>query len=292
MDRIDSMPDEGPADERLVQDAVGGDQTALEQLVRRHQGWIYQLAVRMVWDRHDAEDVTQEILIKVITKLGSFRGDSALRTWMYRIASNHVLTMRQRHMEAAALTFPIYGGMIDGMPDHELPARNTLPVDHGLLVQETKTACILGMLMCLDRRQRLVFVLGDSLGVGDTVGAELLEVSPENFRQLLSRARRDLYNFMNSKCGLVDPKNPCRCARKTKAMIAAGHVDPHNLRFAPARVAELDRRSQSGGIGLDAALEKASHVYQQLAELPAPDRVPLLRELLSSGRFQHALELS
>ena len=61
--------------------------------------------------------------------------------------------------------------------------------------------------------------------------SEFLEISPDNFRQRLARARRDLYNFMNNKCGLVNKNNPCRCPKKTKAMIQMGVVDPARLQF-------------------------------------------------------------
>ena len=87
-------------------------------------------------------------------------------------------------------------------------------------------SCVSGMLLCLDREQRLTYILGEIFGVTDTVAAELLEISSENFRQRLARARRDLHNFMNDKCGLVNSANPCRCAKKTRGFIEAGHGAP------------------------------------------------------------------
>lgn len=86
-------------DEALVQQAQRGSRQALEQLVARHQGWIYNLAVRVVWYAHDAEDVTQEFLIKAITRIGSFKGDNRFRTWLYRIVVNHVIDMKRRDAE-------------------------------------------------------------------------------------------------------------------------------------------------------------------------------------------------
>ena len=82
------------------------------------------------------------------------------------------------------------------------------------------------MLLCLSREQRLVYILGEVFGVDDKVGGELFEISPGNFRVRLHRARKDLYAFMNQKCGLVNKANPCRCRSKTKAMIEMGIVDP------------------------------------------------------------------
>ena len=86
-------------DAELVARATHGDRAALEKLVLRHQAWIYNIAVRMVFQPHDAEEVTQEVLVKVITKLSTFKGESKFRTWLYRIAANHVLNMKRRSAE-------------------------------------------------------------------------------------------------------------------------------------------------------------------------------------------------
>ena len=89
----DNSPDH--EDQNLVLRARSGDRQALEDLVQRHQAWIYNIAVRMLHHPQDAEDVTQEILIKVLTRLSSFEGRSSFRTWLYRIVVNHVLNMKR-----------------------------------------------------------------------------------------------------------------------------------------------------------------------------------------------------
>jgi Sigma-70 region 2 len=83
----------GPADEELVSSALAGDKDSLEALVRRHQSWVFNISLRMLWRRDQAEDATQEILIKVVTKLSTFKGQSKFRTWLYRIAFNHLLNV-------------------------------------------------------------------------------------------------------------------------------------------------------------------------------------------------------
>jgi RNA polymerase sigma factor (sigma-70 family) len=223
-------------DAELVEQAKNGDCTALETLVLRHQAWIYNIAVRMVFQPHDAEEVTQEVLVKVITKLSTFQGESKFRTWLYRIAANHVLNMKRRRAENQVTTFAAYGAAIRNTPDLDLPDPKNVPVALPLLVEEAKNGCTMGMLLCLDRKQRLIFTLGEILGVSDSVGGEVLEMSAENFRQRLSRARRDLHNFMNDQCGLVNKNNACRCPKKTRGFIEHGHVDPHHLLFVPEHV--------------------------------------------------------
>src|SRR5215510_8097306 len=149
----DASPD---VDRDLVERAQSGNKEALELLVTRHQRWIYNLVLRMVYDPHDAEDVTQEILIKLITKLSTFESRSSVRTWLYRIAVNHVLNMKRTRGEEAEWTFEKYGGGLRAAPDEELPDPRSVPVDLQLIVEEAKIGCTSGMLLCLSREQRLV----------------------------------------------------------------------------------------------------------------------------------------
>ena len=139
-------------DAQLVEEAKNGDRAALENLVLRHQAWIYNIAVRMVFQPQDAEEVTQEVLIKVITKLSTFNGESKFRTWLYRIAANHVLNMKRRNTETRVTTFADYGAAIDRTPDLDLPDPKGAPVSLPMLGEETKNSCTMGMLLCLDRK--------------------------------------------------------------------------------------------------------------------------------------------
>lgn len=215
----------------LVAQAKNGDRDALEKLVLRHQAWVYNIAVRMVFQPQDAEEVTQEVLVKFITKLSTFNGESKFRTWLYRIATNHVLNMKRRGAETHELTFADYGAGINSISDAALPDPASVPVVLPMLVEEAKNTCTMGMLLCLDRKQRLIFTLGEILSATDTVGGEVMEMTAVNFRQSLARARRDLHHFMNNQCGLVNTSNPCRCPKKTRGFIEEGHVDPRRLMF-------------------------------------------------------------
>ena len=281
------------SDSELVERATNGDRSALEQLVLRHQAWIYNIAIRMVFQPHDAEEVTQEVLVKVITKLSTFKGESKFRTWLYRITANHVLNMKRRSAETQELTFARYGKAIDDTPDLELPDPKSVPVEVPLLVEEAKIGCTMGMLLCLDRKQRLVFTLGEILGASDTVAGEILEMSADNFRQSLARARRDLYRFMNNQCGLVNTNNPCRCPKKTKGFIDAGHVDPQRLLFVPLHVERVKDVAAETVREIDDVLEREhAAIYREHPFLAPPDQVQWLRRLLESREVRSALHLN
>jgi len=277
----------------LIFQAKNGNREALEKLVLRHQAWIYNIALRMVFQPQDAEEVTQEVLIKALTRLSTFQGDSQFRTWLYRITANHVLNMKRRGGETQPLTFSSYADAINQTPDLDLPDPKSVPVDVPLIVEEAKIACTTGMLLCLDRKQRLVFTLGEIFGASDAIGGEILEMSPDNFRQSLARARRDLYRFMNGQCGLVNANNPCRCPRKTQGFINAGHVDPHHLQFVSLHVQQI-REAAAGTVReIDDVVERQyATIYREHPFLQPSDQVHWLRRILEQPDIRSALHLT
>jgi RNA polymerase sigma factor (sigma-70 family) len=223
-------------EDELISKAISGNAEALEKILTHYQPWILNIAMRMLWRREDAEDATQDILIKIIKSLSTFRGESTFHTWLYRIAVNHILDMRRRNWLAAEplRSFADRNKILDGLPNLDLPDPRTVPVPIEILVEEAKIGCTTGVLLCLDGRQRLAFILAEILGATDNIGSEILGVTAVNFRQILSRARRDLYQYLNGSCSLVNPANQCQCIRKTRAFIEKGYIDPEKMQFTPA----------------------------------------------------------
>ncbi len=280
------------SDINLVQQAQGGDHTAIERLVLRHQAWIYNIAFRMVHHPQEAEDVTQEVLVKAITKLSTFTGRSKFRTWLYRIAANHILNMRRRGAESESFSFSKYGAAINNTRDLDLPDPKSLPVDVPLLVEEAKIGCTTGMLLCLSRKQRLIFTLGEILGASDTVAGEILEITPDNFRQCLARARRDLYNFMNNQCGLVNKQNPCRCPKKTQGFIEQGFVDPARLWFVSQHVEKVKDVAAKTVRQIDSLVESQyAAIFRDQPFFQSSHQANWLRQILENQEVRAVLHL-
>lgn len=290
-ERLDERDGDG-IDRGLVRAALQGSEQALDALVRRHQAFLHGVMLRMLWSPQDAEDVTQEVLIKIVTGLSSFRGGSAFRTWAYRIAVNHVLNWRRGRAEKMVAGFDDFGRKIDEMPDLDLAVEVESQADRRLLAEETRVACLSGMLLCLDRPQRLTFILGEVFEVSDALGGEILGITRQNFRQRLARARRQLYAFMRGKCGLADPANPCRCARKTRAAIRAGIVDPTNVRFVASHVAGVERSAAERSRTLRRVVGAGyARLFRDRNRKNPPDVAAGLRSVLSDRRFRAALDL-
>jgi len=216
-------------DTQLIKEALGGSKTALEFLLKRHYSFIYNVALRFLLSPQDAEDLTQEVVIKVMTKLSTFKQEANFQTWLYRIVFNHFLNSKRRSMENNIASFDEYGSQLDSIPAQELTKEEEITYKE--MIEDAKLGCMTGMLICLERKQRLVYILGEIFEITSQTGANLLEISAANFRKILSRARKDLYHFMNDKCGLLNKNNPCRCPKKTKGFIAAGWVNKNDLQF-------------------------------------------------------------
>jgi RNA polymerase sigma factor (sigma-70 family) len=221
-----------------VEEARAGDRAALERVVRAVQDDVFRLALRMTACLDAARDACQEVLIKVVTRLDSFRGESSVRTWAYRIAVRHLLDRKKSRVEELAMSFERFGAdLLDGL---------AAPVtDDPLLVEEVKLGCTLAMLTCLDREHRLAYVLGDVFDLRPGEAAELCEVSEAAYRQRLSRARRALESFTEAFCGLVDDRAPCRCDRRVARAEELGRIERGRPRLAlgPARQASLEMES-------------------------------------------------
>ena len=94
-------------DESLIMAALKGDKKSLNELLIKHQGFIYNIALKMLNGIADAEDATQEILIKIVTNLSKYDSTKArFRTWLYRIGFNHILNLKKSAYEKHEVTFP------------------------------------------------------------------------------------------------------------------------------------------------------------------------------------------
>ena len=133
-------------DIKLVRLGTKGDKAALQNLIVRHQLFVYNLALKMTNNTQDAEDLTQEAFIKAITGLSKFEGKSNFRTWLYRITVNHFLNAKKRKSEYSVVNFESYFNSIDSMPSSELNKQEENELKE--TIEELRISCTTGMLMC------------------------------------------------------------------------------------------------------------------------------------------------
>ena len=272
--------------EALVKQAKEGNKDSLEALIRRIQDRVYGLAMRMLFYPSDAEDATQEILIKVVIHLDSFRLESAFTTWVYHIACNHLSTIQKCRAERIEMTFQKYGEMLDKWLSNA-PSSNHLHVEQHLIVKEIMLRCMQGMLICLDRDSRIAYILGEIFEITGDKAAIILNTTPIAFRKRLSRARTHLRNFMQKKCGLVNPANSCRCSRLVNYAIKSGFVNPDRLLFAGHPCHAQMNVVTSNQINEMKEIERMAALFHNHPDYVAPETfVEGIKKLVDLGKYK------
>lgn len=216
----------------LIDRAVAGDKQSLEAVIASVQDLVFNLSLRMLGTFPDAEDASQDILLKVITHLSSFRGDSAFSTWVFRIAVNHLKNCRKGMFAQHPLRFEFYGddirnGRTDDVPDL------TQDVEKSLLAEELKLSCTNVMLQCLDPESRCIFILGTMFRLDSRTAGKLLDITPEAYRQRLSRIRRKMADFLGEYCGEYGD-GTCRCLDRVNYAIQNHRISPVRLEYTAA----------------------------------------------------------
>ena len=225
--------------EDIAKRALDGDRNAVEQVVRDLQGDVYGLALRMLWNREDAEDATQEILVRAITRLAQFDFRSKLKTWVYRIAVNYILDVKKSPVERLHLTFERFA---DDLAEG-LSSDGPTDADRSLLTEEVKIGCTLGMLQCLDRPHRLAYVFGEIFELPGPEAADALGITPALFRKRLQHARTAIMSFTRTYCGLASDTAACACHRRVPAALRIGRVREDALDFANQASSYRDTRA-------------------------------------------------
>jgi RNA polymerase sigma factor (sigma-70 family) len=223
-------------DSQLIRKIMCGSRRDVEKLILRHQAWIYNISLKMVMDSKDAEDITQEILIKMLTKLSTYNPlKASFRTWLYRIVANHVINMKKKKYELIFTSFDQNASMQKKIPDQ---ISDSSP-EFKILTEELKIKCWTALLLCLNRRHRLVFILSEIFNVKDAFGSEIVNISKVNYRNMLSRSRKKLSNYINSQCGLINEENPCNCSRKLNGFIKKEFINPDHVWFYQDKVKKI-----------------------------------------------------
>ena len=171
------------ADSWLVGKARAGDVDAYEVLVRRHRDRIYRIALRMLGDRHDAEDIAQDVVIQVWTALAGFTGASSFTTWLYRIVVNRCLNQIRRSRS----TRPV----LDGDPPPAAGAED-------MVIARQRARAAMEAVAALPPDQRAVVVLHQLEGLSYREVAAVVNISEDAVRGRLHRARVSLLETLRS----------------------------------------------------------------------------------------------
>ena len=266
----------------LVDKATAGDKKALETLAAGVQDIVFNLSLRMLGTFADAEDATQDILLKMITHLSTFRGESSFTTWVFSIAANHLKNYKKHMFGHRPLSFEFYGDDIENGKIQDVPDL-TQDVEKDILAEELKMSCTNVMLQCLDTESRCIFILGTMFKVDSRVAGDILEMTPEAYRQRLSRIRKKMAEFLGQYCGEYG-SGKCKCKDRVNYAIQSHRINPLQLDYMTAT--EIPIKTI---LDVKSAMEDIDDLSQDFSfckPYQSPERTKhLIQELLDSPQI-------
>mgnify|MGYP001065634835 CR=1 FL=1 len=266
----------------LIDQATSGDKKALETLIAGVQDIVFNLSLRMLGTFADAEDATQDILLKMITHLSSFRGDSSFTTWVFRIAVNHLKNYKKHMFAHYPLSFEYYADDIENSKIQDIPDL-TQNVEKDILAEELKLSCTNVMLQCLDTESRCIFILGTMFKVDSRIAGDILNITPEAYRQRLSRVRKKMADFLGQYCGEYG-SGRCHCKDRVNYAIQSHRINPSQLDFMTASEVSMETM-----MDVKNAMEEIDDLSQDFSfckPYESPERTKhLLQEFLDSTQF-------
>lgn len=269
----------------LIQSALTGDCEAVTELLNEVKDLVFNLSLRMLGSVFDAEDATQEILLKIVTNLAAFKQQSRFSTWVYRIAVNHLITDQKKRSFQEQLTFDLMQKDLE----QPIPTMGSAfsEVEEKELAEELKLSCTNIMLQCLSPEERCVFILGTMFKMNSQLASTLLQITPDTYRQKLSRTRKRMGRFLENYCGHAGGK--CDCRRRVPFAIKQHRLDPKRLDYSSLKeltIAEIHQQKKNMEFVDEQTLlfETLSH-YQS-----AFDSQQFLRALLESKQLSELIK--
>ena len=240
----------------LIDQATAGDKQALETLLGGVQDLVFNLSLRMMGTFPDAEDASQDILLKVMTHLSSFKKESSFSTWVFAIAVNHLKNYKKHMFAKYPLTFDYYGddtlhANLEDVPDL------TQDVEKAVLAEELKLSCTNVMLQCLDTESRCIFILGTMFHVDSRIAGDILGLTPEVYRKRLSRVRKKMADFLREYCGEYGG-GTCHCESRVNYAIQNHRIHPSSLDFYNAVPKQVS-------LEVTAAMEEIDDISQEFS---------------------------
>lgn len=266
----------------LVDKATSVDKKALETLVAGVQDIVFNLSLRMLGTFADAEDATQDILLKMITHLSSFRGESSFTTWLFSIAANYLKNYKKHMFAHYPLSFEYYGDDIENGKIYDVPDL-TQNVEKDILAEELKMSCTNVMLQCLDTESRCIFILGTMFKIDSRIAGDILDITPEAYRQRLSRIRKKMADFLGQYCGEYGC-GKCKCKDRVNYAIQNHRINPLQPDYVTATEIPVQTMVEVKNAMED--IDNLSQSFLFCKSYQSPERIKyLIQEFLDSTQL-------
>lgn len=193
----------------MIDDGKKSVEDEITNFFREQYDKLFGMVYRMTENVQDTEDVLQNVFIKAYKGAGTFRGDSKLSTWIYRITVNESYDYLKTWNKLPVVSISKELGMTEKEFFDCLEYTNSQ--DDNLIIEEMREKCLRGFLRCVPQKMRVCFLLKTCLELKNKEIAQILEISEANVKVLLYRGREKLKDMFEYRCNLIDPTKPCKC---------------------------------------------------------------------------------
>lgn len=245
-----------------------------EELTR----FIYNISRRMLFVKQDAEDATQEIIVKILEKYEKFNGNSSIKTWAYRVAINHLINIKNNKFNK--ITFEEFTEDIKVIhPENEYSGLSK--IEEKIYIEELKISCTFALLQCLEKESRLIFILGNIFSIESKIGGEIFEITSSTYRKKLSRANKKITSFMNSNCGLVNKKAICKCKKRLNVAFEKERIGKEKTFYEKTSISIEEFKKSMNQI------DRISQVYKSNPYYKIPETLKKnLINIIENGKYE------
>jgi RNA polymerase sigma factor (sigma-70 family) len=246
----------------------------IEQLLDEIKHPVFNLSVRMLSDIPLAEDATQDILLKIFSQINTLKESSKFKPWALTIAKNHLLNVIKADTRFQFISFEVMEKDCN-LPMPEISPNSAIEPEKERMLAELKISCSMAMLMCLAKDERFVYILSSMFGLNSVDGSEIMETSPDNYRQKLHRAKSKLKNFLENNCGLISPNATCKCRKRLDYALQMNRISNERPMFSSGQFLESGI-SISAFIEMMEKYEDYSDIFKQNPHYVLPEETGLL----------------
>lgn len=220
---------------QLVERAVSGDEAAFVELVDPLRKPLFSYIYRMVTLRQDAEDLLQDVLVRVLQSLPGFRGEARFKTWLFGIATHACMDhlRSKKRWRAEAQLYGQYETEADPIEVKNLEALMHAP-DFVFEMREHIAFCFSCISRTLEPDEQAAIMLREVLGFSNQEAAKMLEVSEPVFRHRLSAARSKMTGTYEGLCQLINKTGVCWQCKGLHEFAGPGHHGPELVQIQVA----------------------------------------------------------
>ena len=247
------------------------DKTILPELLQSISKKIYNLSLRYLNDFDEANDATQDILIKIYNNYNKLREKEKFVSWSLTIATNHLINLKRVNKRFQHLSFDIMEQdcNIQFATNAEPSIFNS---ENDVLLAELKISCTQAMLMCLSKDERMIYILSSMFEQNSSQGAQIMNISREAYRKKLSRTKNKLRNFLENNCGLINKTATCKCRNRINYALETHRISRERLSFASPEHIGVSFEIKDFINTMD-NLEHYSDVFKTNPDMELPDRI-------------------